>query len=206
MTTVGVSTYVTHRADAPKIPDYAYKYNSFRRVQLAAVKQGIFHPNPPRFRRMEMDNAMRKMSDEHCRTTTTCGPKDFANATSSLFKPPTPRLPTLTITETGRQLHQLYSTPQDLERSKLIWSGSLNNSPAKVENQHADFRSTRDIKLNGYAVRYLQPDIHNSWRYTLRPEPKLDQYGQQPLPANIYARYRDTYPQQHRNVASEMWR
>lgn len=57
-----------------KIPSYSYQYPSHRRVQLAAVKEGLFHPRLPSFRRMDMDTAGHKLPDEHCRTTTSCGP------------------------------------------------------------------------------------------------------------------------------------
>merc|ERR1711963_320117 len=36
---------------------------------------------------MDMDTAIHKLSGEHCRTTTTCGPRDFAEATSTPSSP-----------------------------------------------------------------------------------------------------------------------
>ncbi|GFO02703.1 testis, prostate and placenta-expressed protein [Plakobranchus ocellatus] len=74
MTTVGVDAARPARVDALRVPSYAYHYPSLKRVQLAAVKHGMFHPDVPRLRRMDMDNAIHKLSDEHCRNTTTCGP------------------------------------------------------------------------------------------------------------------------------------
>jgi hypothetical protein len=73
MTTVGVDP-IQQGAYPMKIPSYSYQYPSHRRVQLAAVKEGLFHPRLPSFRRMDMDTAGHKLPDEHCRTTTTCGP------------------------------------------------------------------------------------------------------------------------------------
>ncbi|KAJ8298659.1 hypothetical protein KUTeg_022719 [Tegillarca granosa] len=116
MTTVGVDPGEVQRINPMNIPSYSYQYPSHRRVQLAAVKDGLFHPNLPSFRRMDMDTAGHKLPDEHCRTTTTCGP---------------------------------------------------------------------DQRFVGYAVRYLRPEVTRSWRYTLRQEPSLDQYGQKPMPANV---------------------
>ena len=74
MTTVGVDPVKIERVNPMNIPSYSYQYPSFQRVQLAAVKDGLFHPKIPSFRRMDMDTAGHKLPDEHCRTTTTCGP------------------------------------------------------------------------------------------------------------------------------------
>jgi len=77
MTTVGVDPGQQDRVYPMKIPSYSYQYPSLRRVQLAAVKDGLFHPRLPSFRRMDMDTAGHKLPDEHCRTTTCCGPGEF---------------------------------------------------------------------------------------------------------------------------------
>lgn len=37
---------------------------------LASVKDGLYHPMLPTFRRMDMDTAMHKLPEEHSRTTT----------------------------------------------------------------------------------------------------------------------------------------
>ncbi|KAH9503492.1 hypothetical protein Btru_068043 [Bulinus truncatus] len=202
-------TTVRSNADIPRgpaIPSYAYQYSTFHRVPLAAVKRGIFHPSPPHFRRLEMDSTLQKMSDEHSRNTTTCGPRDFENATTTLFRPPQQRLHCLNITDTGKQLHRHYTTPQELTKARQAWSVFLNKSPERFQIQLPNLNSQKDFQFDGYAVRYLRPELTQSWKYTLQPEPKLDQFGQKPLPANIHARFRDSYPQYHRNVASEMWR
>lgn len=77
MTTVGVDPGEVQRINPMNIPSYSYQYPSHRRVQLAAVKDGLFHPNLPSFRRMDMDTAGHKLPDEHCRTTTSCGPGEW---------------------------------------------------------------------------------------------------------------------------------
>ncbi|RUS71294.1 hypothetical protein EGW08_020937 [Elysia chlorotica] len=207
MTTVGVDAARPARVDSLRVPSYAYHYPSFKRVQLAAVKHGMFHPDVPRLRRMDMDNAIHKLSDEHCRNTTSCGPRDFSNATSTPFMPPARRLHSFDITETGKQMHRQYTTPQELTRARKEWSDFLNKSPERYDIKLPELcGSAKDIHFDGYAVRYLRPDVTKSWKYTLQQEPKLDEFAQKPMPANVYARYRDTYPQYHRNVASEMWR
>jgi len=37
---------------------------------LASVKEGLYHPMLPTFRRMDMDTAGHKLPEEHSRTTT----------------------------------------------------------------------------------------------------------------------------------------
>ncbi|XP_022342141.2 sperm microtubule inner protein 8-like [Crassostrea virginica] len=205
MTTVSVDP-VQQGAYPMKIPSYSYQYPSHRRVQLAAVKEGLFHPRIPSFRRMDMDTAGHKLPDEHCRTTTTCGPEDFRRATSTMLEPPVKNMSGLEITSTGKQLHRHYTTPDELKRARTEWSDFLNRSPERFNIQLPSLPSSKDQRFVGYAVRYLRPEVTKSWNYTLRQEPTLDQHGQKPIPANIYARYRDTYPQYSRNIASEAWR
>lgn len=90
MTTIGVTPAKTERTLPLHVPSYAYQYPSMRRVQLAAVKEGLFHPSLPTFRRMDMDTARHKLPGEHCRTTTSAGPgnsfcRHFIITTAVLF-------------------------------------------------------------------------------------------------------------------------
>jgi len=179
-------------------PYYVNNYPSLRRVQLAAVKEGLYHPKLPTFRRMDMDTAAHKLPDEHCRTTSQCGPDDFKNATVTYFRPSTTRYAGANITETGRKLRE--TLKDEIGSLKIDWS------QAKEITQLPTFEKKGDLRFTGYAVRYLKPSITASWRYTFRQEPKLDQYGQRPVPANIFSRYRDTFPQYSRNVASDCFR
>ena len=41
-----------------------------RKHMLASVKEGLYHPMLPTFRRMDMDTAVHKLPEEHSRTTT----------------------------------------------------------------------------------------------------------------------------------------
>jgi len=206
MTTVGVVPPRSERQLPMNIPSYAYQYPSMQRVQLAAVKEGLFHPSLPTFRRMDMDTAGHKLPDTHCRTTTTCGPVDFRRARTTLFTPPTKPLNSAQITETGRQLHKYYTTPEELKKTRVEWSDFLNRSPERFNIRLPELPGNRDLHFEGYNVRYMRPEVTASWRYNLRQEPTLDQYGQRPIPANAFARYRDTLPQYSRNIATEAWR
>lgn len=206
MTTVGVRPTEVERVAALQMPSYSYHYPSFKRVQLAAVKEGMFHPNLPTIRRMDMDNSRDLLPDEHSRTTTSCGPVDFARATGSAFAPAPRRLSSLNITDTGRQVHRLYTTPDELKKTRDEWSAFLDKCPERFDIKLPEVPNQKDLKFVGYGVRYLRPDVTRSWKYNLRQEPMLDQFGQKPMPANIYGRYRDTYPQYFRNVSAEAWR
>lgn len=183
------------------IPEYAHHYPTFRRVHLAAVKDGLYHPKLPTFRRMDMDTASHKLPDEHSRTTTCCGPEDFHQATSTLFTPHSKQLNSAQITETGRQLHRYYTTPEELQRTQINWN--------EIKSKHArssllPLPASKDLHFVGYAVRYFRPEVTAAWRYNLRQEPSLDQWGQRPTPADVSRRYRDTSVD--RSVAAQAWR
>lgn len=206
MTTVGVQSMVVDRVNAMRMPSYTYHYPHIKRVQLAAVKESTFHPNLPTLRRMDMDTIRQLLSDEHSRTTTTCGPDDFARAKTTLFEQPKQHFASLNITEAGRAHHKLYTTPCEIKKAREEWSKFLCSAPERFDIKLPDLPEKKDMHFTGYNIRYLRPDVTRSWKYTLRQEPSLDQYAQMPIPANVYARYRDTYPQYFRNVASEAWR
>ena len=78
MTTIGVNPAPSQRVLNVDVPSYVYSYPSTKKVQLAAVKTGLFHPNLPTFRRMDMDTAGHKLPDEHCRTTASAGPGELS--------------------------------------------------------------------------------------------------------------------------------
>jgi hypothetical protein len=89
-----------------------------------------------------------------------------------------------------------------LSNAKGDWSKFISSTG----EFHLPQYDPKNFRFSGYAVRYLKPQVTQSWRYTLVQEPKLDQYAQRPVPANVYSRYRDTFPQYSRNVAVEAWR
>jgi len=172
-------------------------------VKLAAVKEGLYHPRLPTFRRMDMDTAAHKLPYQHCRTTTSCGPGDFRSANITLFRGSSRNLSCTGNTDTGRSLRERIPTDSyQLNTSQPIQFTRLSTN----QNGPSAPPDKGDLRFVGYSVRYMKPDLTNSWRYTLSQEPTLDQYGQRPIPANIYSRYRDTFPQYKRNMATEAWR
>lgn len=60
--------------DLSHFPEYAQKYPSLARYHLSDVKRGISYPNPPTLRNIDRDDVLHKLSDQHCRHTTLCGP------------------------------------------------------------------------------------------------------------------------------------
>ncbi|XP_055870832.1 uncharacterized protein LOC106063523 isoform X2 [Biomphalaria glabrata] len=101
-------------------PDYVHHYPTFKRVQLAAVKEKLYNPNLPTLRHEDRDNVIGRLSDEHCKTTTCCTPRDFAETEMNAFKPPVERMHCLDITRTGRAVSNMYFTPQEVQ---LPWPG-----------------------------------------------------------------------------------
>ncbi|XP_072168855.1 sperm microtubule inner protein 8-like [Diadema setosum] len=183
---------------ALEAPYYVPNYPTLRRVQLAAAKEGLYHPSLPTFRRMDMDTAAHRLPDEHCRTTTVIGPLDFQNATATYFKPSAKIYNGANITDTGRSLRE--SMKDEIRSIRIDWAKAKDiKELPKIEN-------AGELRFSGYAVRYQKPAISGSWRYTFKQEPRLDQYGQRPVPANIYSRYRDTFPQYSRNMSSDCFR
>ena len=193
---------------------YNYMEPPFKRVMLSSVKEGIYHPRLPTLRQMDRDTTMHRLPDEHSRTTTSCGPKDFKNASSSLFENAENPLSGSGITATGRSLQKVIPSypagitrsmpenPYMLSKAKENWSQFISATGEFNLPQY----DPEVFRFSGYAVRYLKPGITQSWKYTLEQEPKLDQFGQKPIPANVFSRYRDTFPQYNRNISIETWR
>ena len=189
-----------------------------RVAMLASVKSGLFHPRLPSLRRMDMDDVSHRLPEEHSRTTTSCGPRDFSRATSSLFERSQPPLAGanvltdepvtsgggsgVTVSDEGarRGLGERYSAA-GVRRNWSRYISASGEFQLPAERPSAD-----DFRFKLYAVRYMKPDVSQSWRYTLGQEPRLDQGGRRPVPANVYARHRETYPQYSRDISTEAWR
>ncbi|XP_076470104.1 sperm microtubule inner protein 8-like [Babylonia areolata] len=207
MTTVGVRPKVVDRVHAMEMPSYSYHYPHIKRVQLAAVKNGVYNPSLPTLRRMDMDDNRQMLTDEHSRTSTTLGPVDFARVQSSPFKPASHQFHGMNMTELGRAHHRLYTTPDELKKAREEWSKFLCKCPERYDIKLPELPDSKDLHFTGYAVRYLRPDVTRSWKpFTLQQEPNIHMYDQKPIPATTYGRYRDPFPKHFRKIASEAWR
>lgn len=196
-----------HDAIRPHGTDYGY---SPPRRMLAAVKEGMIHPQPPSYRRIDRDNTLCKLPIEHCRNSTSRSADDFKSSTITLFRPADRPLSGTRITETGRQLQATSYQPVEsggmaefLKRSMTAKSREKQPSPLAPNEPCEQYTfmpepylkySADQMKFNGYAARYLSPRETGSWRYSLRQEPYIDTRGQRPIPATIYSRYRDAHP------------
>lgn len=197
MTTVGVDTRLHNRPLVQSVPMYAYQTPELRRVQLTSVKEGIFHPRLPTLRQLERHELLQKLPEEHCRTSI---PRDIDN-----FK---------RASQDGRQTYsqglqkniRYEYSPDELKKTRDEWSKFLNRSPERYRIELTEHPQTANSPFTGYAVRYLRPDVTAAWRYTLREDPSLDQYGRQPTSANILGRYRDSKPLFGRSAPVHPWR
>ncbi|XP_033013256.1 testis, prostate and placenta-expressed protein [Lacerta agilis] len=187
-----------------------------RKVMLSGVKHHIYHPRLPTLRQMDMDTAAFKLTDEHCRTTTTCCKDDFENATFTLAGVPTQRLPSLGMTELGKSLTEKYragkmapllpSTNQEewpsYTRAMDDWSRFVSSAGEfKVPNF-----SKKVLGFSCYAVRYLKPDVTQTWRYCLNQNPSLSRYGPKPMPYNTVNTYRSFGSAHSRSHYLQPWR
>ncbi|CAM4541859.1 unnamed protein product [Lepidochelys kempii] len=163
-----------------------------RKVMLAGVKDRLFHPDLPTLRRMDMDSAGNKLPDEHSRTITACTKEDFANASFTLGGVPNKRLSSLGMTELGQSLTARYRagkmaplTPSTNHEEWPSYTQAMADWSRFISSA-GEFKlpsvNKKVLGFSCYAVRYLKPDVSQTWRYCLNQNPSLDRYGQKPLP------------------------
>uniref|UniRef100_A0A4W3H5V0 Uncharacterized protein n=1 Tax=Callorhinchus milii TaxID=7868 RepID=A0A4W3H5V0_CALMI len=147
------------------------------RVKLAAVKTGLFNPRLPSLRRMDTDDAMRKLPTEHSRHSTNS--TGFAHTGGSLtvndiFSPDGKR-----SMYQKRELEKPWSNYRPLlTEAAQDWSTFI----SRCGEFRIPCEASRELHYSGYAVRYLKPNVTQSWRYSLQSEPTLTQYDQMPIP------------------------
>lgn len=191
---------------------YPYQYQTFRRVKLASVKDGIFHPAPPSLRRIDTDNAMHKMPDEHSQTTTIYGEKDFKKMAKSGFR------------KSRSSFAKEYATaiappPQFYKIENLKGLPEMNKEKFSLSDsdwkRYADTTKRFQLprydpkyyRFHNYVVRYIEKEPTTPTRFSLRQEPSLnDSYDQMPLPYEINNRYRITTPRYKKNhISTWIW-
>ncbi|XP_070242949.1 sperm microtubule inner protein 8 isoform X1 [Bos mutus] len=145
-----------------------------RRNQLAGVKQQLYHPALPSLRRMDMDSVKACLSDEHCQSTTYCRKDGFDNAYFTLLGVPNKPLQCLDITETGQRLRNRYHEGKLAPIAPGINRVDWPCFTRAIEDWSRFVSSAGEFKLpcaskkvesfSGYAVRYLKPEVTQSWR------------------------------------------
>ncbi|KAH0619434.1 hypothetical protein JD844_000048 [Phrynosoma platyrhinos] len=175
-----------------------------RKVSLAGVKDHLYHPFLPTLRRMDMDTVANRLTDEHSRTTTRCSKADFENATFTLAGVPNQRLPSLY--RAGKMAPLVPSTNQEewpsFTRAMDDWSHFVSTAG---EFKLPSFNK-RVLGFSCYALRYLKPDVTQTWRYCLNQNPSLDRYGPKPLPYNTVNTYRSFGSAHSRSHYLQPWR
>ncbi|XP_076989756.1 sperm microtubule inner protein 8 isoform X2 [Tamandua tetradactyla] len=163
-----------------------------QRNMLAGVKQQLYHPALPTLRRMDMDTVKACLPDQHCRSSTCCRKDEFDNAQFTLLGVPNKPLQCLDITATGQKLRGRYLQGKLAPIAPGINRADWPCLTRAIEDWSHFVSSAGEFKLpcldkrverfSGYAVRYLKPEVTQSWRYCLNQNPSLDRYGQKPLP------------------------
>ncbi|KAJ1072786.1 hypothetical protein K5549_012012 [Capra hircus] len=141
-----------------------------RRNQLAGVKQQLYHPALPSLRRMDMDSVKACLSDEHCQSTTYCRK---GRATWPLLVA-LGALGEGDITETGQRLRNRYHEGKLAPIAPGINRVDWPCFTRAIEDWSRFVSSAGEFKLpcaskkvesfSGYAVRYLKPEVTQSWR------------------------------------------
>nr|DAA06541.1 TPA_inf: TEPP protein [Otolemur garnettii] len=201
----------THTCAAPVIPLPLER----QRNQLASVKQQLYHPALPTLRRIDMDNVKSCLTDEHCQTTTYCRKDDFDNVRFTLLGIPNKPLQCLDITATGQKLRNRY---REGKLAPIVPGINQVDWPCytrAIEDWSRLVSSAGEFKLpcpskkvegfSGYAVRYLKPEVTQTWRYCLNQNPSLDRYGQKPLPFDSLNTFRSFGSQYSRVNYLDPW-
>ncbi|XP_070809083.1 sperm microtubule inner protein 8 [Pituophis catenifer annectens] len=187
-----------------------------KKTMLAGVKEHLYHPCLPTLRRMDMDTVANRLTDQHSRTSTTCSKGDFQRATFTVAGVPSRPVPSLGMSELRQSLAGRYragklaplppSTNQEewpsYTRAMQDWSRFVS---AAGELALPSPRG-KVLGFSCYAVRYLKPDVTQTWRYCLNQNPSLDRYGPKPLPYNTVNTYRSFGTAHSRSHYLEPWR
>ncbi|XP_062997191.1 sperm microtubule inner protein 8 [Elgaria multicarinata webbii] len=187
-----------------------------KRVMLSGVKGHLYHPSLPTLRRMDMDTVANRLTDEHSRTTTYHSKEDFENATFTLAGVPNPRLPSLGMTELGKSLTAKYRAGKMAPLMPSANQGEWPSYTQAMDDWSCFISTAGEFKLPSYnkkvlgfscyAVRYLKPDVTQTWRYCLNQNPSLDRYGPKPIPYNTVNTYRSFGSAHSRSHYLQPWR
>uniref|UniRef100_A0A8C5RTZ1 Sperm microtubule inner protein 8 n=1 Tax=Laticauda laticaudata TaxID=8630 RepID=A0A8C5RTZ1_LATLA len=167
-----------------------------KKRMLAGVKEHLYHPCLPTLRRMDMDTVVNRLTDQHCRTSTPCSKEDFRRATFTVGGVPSSPLPSKLVrrspagrSRAGKLAPLPPSSPQEewpsYTRAMQDWSRFVSAAG------QLPLRNLQVLGFSCYAVRYLKPDVTQTWRYCLNQNPSLDRYGPKPLPYNTVNTYRN---------------
>ncbi|BFZ25987.1 hypothetical protein BsWGS_29026 [Bradybaena similaris] len=196
--------------DRTLLPDYIYHYPCFKKIQIAALKRQIFHPNLPTLRAMDRDSLLCKLPDEHCQSTTCCTSADFTEALAKRHMLPRSKVVCPDVTETAKEPSRAYNSSRDIQKAVSIWHRYLDR-PALFADRpedrllHKRNYDPAELCFNGHKV-VPRVATNRSIRKTLKTEPRLDQFGQQqPTLSEIKSRYRHEHPVFFRDMSNQPW-
>ena len=196
-----------NKKPAPPPTEFPYKYPSFRRVRLAAVKDGIYNPSLPTLRMMDSDSASHKMPDDHCQTSTLFGTKTYQQQVKDLRR--MPRRGTTDGVSFRLQPKPVPKSkiPNNPDANQFLFNVTLDEWKKYAEIPYR-FRlpvyDPKHYRFKNNVIRYIEEDLTPPSRYILRQEPSLYGFVQSPLPADINSRYRDLSPRYRRNNISTL--
>ncbi|CAB3989397.1 Hypothetical predicted protein [Paramuricea clavata] len=206
--------YSRHSNVRPHGTDYSYVRP---RRMLVAVKEGMLHPKPPTYRRLDMDDSLHKLPIEHCRTSTSRAVDDFRHAAVTLFKKTEEPLPEefsverRPATDYGRPLTTSIRQDSLTRQSQRPYTNAgfgedlRRMHPDKLGELFPAFRREPDESSfsNRYKFQYIPPRVFPEQYSKVH---FVDWTGIRPIPANTYSRYRDAHPMYSENISSRSWR
>ena len=200
---------VVDEATSSYVDQFPYKYPSFRRVKLAAVKDALYHPRPPTFRAMDRDTGCHKLSEDHCQSSTIYGAREFQEARDWA---PTKRCAAMPFLPGPPR--RGYTAPKKPDISLPDTNKIQFNITKKEWDRYVDtdkrFRfpiyNPKYYRFKHHVIRYIEEDMTRSTPFKFKQEPNLEGWKQRPIPANIQYRYRHLSPQFRINeISTSAW-
>lgn len=136
--------------------------------KLAGVKQALYHPALPTFRRMHRHDMLHKLPDEHCRTTTALTKDDFSKLITN-------RGPGINYKCTSQELQKRISTYQPVEIG-TSYTENWNKTMSKLDM--------------GLEKRCNDPQINATWHHYRPVTVMVQNKVCKPLPAMTLSQYR----------------
>uniref|UniRef100_A0A670YDI3 Sperm microtubule inner protein 8 n=1 Tax=Pseudonaja textilis TaxID=8673 RepID=A0A670YDI3_PSETE len=134
---------------------------------LAGVKEQLYHPCLPTLRRMDMDTVVNRLTDQHCRTSTTCSKGIWDRPASLQGMAELVRRSLAGRSRAGKLAPLPPSTsPEEwpsYTRAMQDWSRFVS---AAGEMPLLNLQG-KVLGFSCYAVRYLKPDVTQTWRVNI---------------------------------------
>eukprot|EP00794_Sanderia_malayensis_P019256 gene19256-21184_t len=152
----------------------AFQVRSYSAIEpkyykLPGVKECLYHPNLPTFRRMDIDTAAHKLPEQHCRTATPCSARDFMKGSVTFH-----------VKSAGLNKDNLFANRYWRYRHLYSYTDSTRKEQKDETDENA---SSHDNDPVTNAQRGQLTKAKKPWKFVLRQEPYIDHIGQRPTPA-----------------------